>query len=266
MARTFSEDSFTFHGEINGSGVGARIFRVIHKTTGIQYALKCPREGFSLALEAAIYSYVSHPNIVKMEGLVCSPKKTSILMELCDEDLHTKSEREKVDVLKCIREMTDVLDYLDSRDIVYGDVKLENILILGDVFKLADFGQSCFRSRPIYKAHGTRGYRAPEVSLCNNVSLKSDLWSLGVLTFVLITNYLPFDELCYRKKHSIDSEEIGTGKVKEVYDMIELKLRIDKFLKDPVEKDFISRLIVVNPNKRMTIAEIKNHPFLSKNP
>lgn len=86
------------------------------------------------------------------------------------------------------------IEYLHSRSppIIHRDIKPENLLVFEDKVKLADFGWSNKIETMRNTYCGTPDYLAPEMILRSTHNEKLDVWSLGVLTFELLTGYAPF--------------------------------------------------------------------------
>jgi calcium-dependent protein kinase len=193
-----------------------------------------------------------------------------------------------------IFEIMSAVAYLHSRKVIHGDLKLENIMIdkldqdfepsftasiLTDMeeneleqdskmvdqsilnlskfgIKLIDFGCSRIFSKSKKKFHeiiGTLNYCAPEVIL-NNYNEKCDIWSCGVIMYVLLTGRLPY-----------------SGKTEEEITEIILKKQIDydevpEFSKlSSTSKNFLKKLLTHDPRMRPSAAECLSHPYFKRN-
>jgi len=136
----------------------------------------------------------------------------------------------EADAADAIYQMLLAVNYVHHRHVVHGDLKLENFLYAhpgSDESKLIDFGFSYFWDSNTSKPTGcTLEYTAPEAIAGRNTS-KSDLWSPGVIAFILIFGYMPFEEeTCIKKGQWLDKPEMWEG----ISDMA---------------KDFVKQLLVV---------------------
>lgn len=147
--------------------------------------------------------------------------------------------------------------YLHSKNIVHRDLKPENILYKtrdeSSPIVIADFGIAKHldsADEEVTSMAGSFGYAAPEVLLGKPHGLKVDMWSIGVITYTLLCGYSPF--------RSDDKNELirETTKGKVTFH--------ERFWKHVSEtaRDFIRRLLVVDPKDRMSAAEALNHPWM----
>jgi len=155
-----------------------------------------------------------------------------------------------------VMKMVSAIDYLHDINIVHRDLKPENLLLkdaanISEV-KLADFGLSKIVGTKVMMqtACGTPGYVAPEVLNATGYDKEVDMWSIGVITYILLCGFPPF--------YNDSLPELFEQIMKADYDFP------DDYWKDVSEeaKDFIRRLLVVEPSKRMTGKEALKHPWL----
>lgn len=118
--------------------------------------------------------------------------------------------------------------------------------------KLADFGLAKFLgpTERSTEPFGTLGYVAPEVLRKEPYSFSCDLWSLGCITYALLSGSLPFD-------HQSQSETIKMT----IHSPLIFDLPCWKEV-SPVAKDFISQLLIKDPTQRMTIEKALQHPWI----
>ena len=94
------------------------------------------------------------------------------------------------------RKLYDVISMLSERRIIHRDIKLENILMSSNTcdfeFKLADFGLACFIDKYHKTCSGSPGYMAPEILRNKGYSVKADVFSAGVVIYILLAGASPF--------------------------------------------------------------------------
>ncbi|ODQ62734.1 hypothetical protein WICANDRAFT_25325 [Wickerhamomyces anomalus NRRL Y-366-8] len=153
---------------------------------------------------------------------------------------------------KFVRGIASALDYLHRNNVVHRDLKIENIMIsnTGDI-KIIDFGLSNFYSNDaLLKTYcGSLYFAAPELlSAHPYIGPEVDVWSFGVVLYVLVCGKVPFDD----QDVSVLHEKIKKGKVD-----------YPDFLSNEVVS-LLSRMLVVNPNKRAGLAEVMSHPWMTR--
>ena len=155
--------------------------------------------------------------------------------------------------------LADALDYLHRRGIVHRDLKPENILLTckgnDGIVKLASFG---FAARThvnsnnfsLSRASGTPFYVAPEIISAMKYGKEVDMWSLGVVAFILLGGYPPFNNSDHQEMFRM----IRRGEFTfdpEYWSLI-----------SPEAKDCVNRLLTVDRSKRIKAEEVKWHPWI----
>jgi len=165
------------------------------------------------------------------------------------------SEKEASAVIKSV---VSAIDYLHSIGIVHRDLKPENLIYLSKAddspIKITDFGLAKFRANQnvdMHTACGTPGYVAPEVLKGENYSKAVDLWSVGVILYILLCGFPPF----YHQNTNMLYKLIKKGE----YDFP------DPYWSEISDsaKDLIRGLLTVDPKKRMTAKELLVHPWIA---
>ncbi|KAF3500711.1 hypothetical protein F2Q69_00045206 [Brassica cretica] len=153
------------------------------------------------------------------------------------------------------------VDYCHSLQICHRDLKLENTLLDGSpapLLKICDFGyskSSILHSRP-KSTVGTPAYIAPEVLSRREYDGKhADVWSCGVTLYVMLVGAYPFEDPNDPKNFR-----------KTIQRIMAIQYKIPDYVHISQEcKHLLSRIFVTNPAKRITLKEIKNHPWYLKN-
>ena len=251
-----------------GEGSYGEVYRVRHKQLGIIRAMKrIVRRTKSIESEIEINNEINllksidHPNIVKIVEFYVTKQAYFIITELCSGgELFDKiMEKEKLDEEHASYIMFQVLSailFCHNKNIVHRDLKPENILIDREEengyynIKIIDFGTAKIfeKDKAEQKVIGSAYYIAPEV-LDKNYNEKCDLWSCGVILYILLTGKPPFG----------GSEDEIIRKIKRgFYDESELRLKSEE------SRNLIKKLLEMNPNNRLSAYEALKHPWFEK--
>lgn len=158
-----------------------------------------------------------------------------------------------------MRQICEGVEYMHQKLIMHLDMKPENILCvtrLGNRIKLIDFGlaRRFDPQKKLQVMFGTPDFAAPEVLSYDRVKPAADMWSVGVICYVLLSGLSPF-------MGNSDLETM-TNVTKAIYDF-------DDESFEPISeeaKDFISKLLVKDPDRRLKPAECLRHKWLAKTP
>ena len=216
--------------------------------------------------ELDILKICQHPNIVKLYDVIEDSEKLHIIMELVEgPELFSYLEKKDFNISECeankiIYKLSSALFYLNVFGIVHRDIKPENILLTNDnanyEIKLIDFGLGIILG-PNEKSDqpfGTVSYVAPEVLCGNDYDKSVDIWSLGVLSYLLLVGRLPFD-------HPDDDEnEIARQTINDPVPFTEKKWEIIS----QEAKSFVNMCLVKDPLTRINITEILKHDWIKK--
>ena len=180
--------------------------------------------------------------------------------ELFDYILQHKYLKENV-AKKLFAQLVSGVDYMHSKGLIHRDLKLENLLL--DKHRniiISDFGfvnsYNKDKNDLMKTSCGSPCYAAPELVLTQSPysGRKVDIWSLGVILYAMLAGYLPFDD---------DSEnEDGADIVKLYHYICNTPLTFPEYV-SPLARDLLRKIIVSNPEKRIGVDEIRNHPWLA---
>jgi len=219
-----------------------------------------------LEREIAIMKKLKHSNILPLVETYEDPDQIYLVLELAtggelfdkivDRGHYSESEASLI-----VKQILEAVSYLHVEGVVHRDLKPENLLCSNDYEKtfrifVADFGLSrLFEKNEEYNLTtycGSPEYVAPEVLACGAMGTpyhaSVDLWSVGVITYILLTGFLPF----YDRNHMVLFEKIQN--VDYTWD--------DCPVVTPSAKHFIEHLLVKDPSKRYTAAQALQHPWV----
>jgi calcium/calmodulin-dependent protein kinase I len=269
------ESRYTLGGEL-GRGRFSEVLKAVHLKEKVDYAIKVVENGDltdeenleALETEIKILRELNHPHIVQLKEVVATADNTYIVMELLSggelfNRIVEKGSYPEEEAAELFAQILLSVEYLHSKNIVHRDVKPENILYTaegGRAIKLIDFGYAGMwaADSPLTGLCGTPDYVAPEVLTWYEdddngtpYGKGSDLWSLGVLLYVILSGCSPF---------SADEEEALLAQVSEAkYEFYDSEW---KAISAPA-KDLISKLLVVDPATRLTMEACLAHPWLA---
>ncbi|KAK3038027.1 hypothetical protein RJ639_032006, partial [Escallonia herrerae] len=247
---TFAKVKFAQNTE-TGEGVAVK---VMAKSTILKH-----RMVDQIKREISIMKIVRHPYIVKLHEVLASCTKIYIIQEfvtggeLFDKIVHQGRLSENAS-RRYFQQLLDAVAHCHRKGVYHRDLKPENLLLdsHGNL-KVSDFGLSALPQQGVELLHttcGTPNYVAPEV-LSNQGydGAAADVWSCGVILYVLMAGYLPFDETdlptLYKKVNDADFS--------------------CPFWFSPAAKSLIHRILDPNPETRIRIDEIKGDPWFQKN-
>lgn len=247
-----------------GKGKFGKVYCVREKTTGYICALKCmdKKELIEYKVEkqfrreVEIQSNLRHPNILRLFGHFHDSTRVYLLIEFVAEGelfkvLRREGRFSEVKASKYIYQMADALSYLHKKHIIHRDIKPENILLgLDGNIKIADFGWSVHApsSRRLTMC-GTLDYLPPEMVEARDHDYKVDIWALGILMFEFLVGNPPFEE----RGHAATYKRI-----------VKVDLKIPSFI-SAVAADLIKRLLQHDPEKRLPLSQVMNHPWIVQN-
>eukprot|EP00903_Cladosiphon_okamuranus_P019290 g17731.t1 len=215
--------------------------------------------GAQVKREISIMKLVRHPYVVQLREVLASSSKIFLVCELITGgelfDKIVEKQRFTEDEARFyFRQLLEGMEYCHSQGVCHRDLKPENILLdgAGNV-KISDFGLSNLYSggddealKLLHTTCGTPNYVAPEVLADKGYDGRmADVWSMGVILYVLLAGFLPFDEPSMSTLFS--------------------KIQAADFSYprwfSPEARSIIDRILVPDPKQRLTLAQMKAHPF-----
>jgi len=152
---------------------------------------------------------------------------------------------------RLLLEVAGALALLHAQGMVHADIKPENMLLTDDGhIKLVDFGLSCEISSTAEKSDGTLAYWAPELFTSPTPRRPMDMWALGVVLFIMLTGEHPFDS-----RGTADNETLK-------YNIRKKKPDFSCWTASTEARKLTSALLNKNPEERLTIEELLQHPWL----
>lgn len=258
-----------------GSGKFSDVFLGISQRSGRQHAVKIidkaelsDEEKEFLRTEVAILRLVHHPCIVELVDLIETQKRTYIVMELLEggelfDYISGRSRFTEMEAYYFMKQLVLGIKYLHSAGIAHRDLKPENVLLVkkqekGDTIgpdfqvKLTDFGLSKMVApkQILSLPCGTISYVAPEILKECGYGIEADMWSMGVIMYLVIRGKLPFDD--DRKDaliHAIVHEDI-------IWDEDPFWAKTN-----PLLKALLQGLLQKDHKKRLTAQQVLDHPW-----
>ena len=255
-----------------GEGAFGLVYLGKHKISGVERAIKninkdqanlTKEEEKTLIKEINILKTLDHPNIMKVYEYFNTPECFSIVSELCTGgELFKKIENNNLseNVARYVmKQLLSAVAFIHKNGIIHRDLKPENILLEEEeearkeyfTIKVIDFGTSgkMKKGQKYKEVIGTPFYIAPEV-LNNNYDEKCDLWSCGIILYVMISGEPPF----YGENDNEIYAQILNTEVKfnqKVWDDISSEA-----------KDLIQKLLNKNHRERLGAEEALGHPWI----
>eukprot|EP00296_Roombia_truncata_P000103 JP435763.1.p1 GENE.JP435763.1~~JP435763.1.p1 ORF type:complete len:340 (+),score=101.43 JP435763.1:1-1020(+) len=260
--------------EVLGSGTFATVKKGIHKKTGENVAIKIIDKANlgdmeeSLKTEVDVMKSVSHPNIICLKDIFETSDKLYLVLELVTggelfDRIVAKGSYSEKEASNLIARVLEALQYLHQKGIVHRDLKPENLLYASPAedasIKLADFGLAKMigggggggGGQVMHTTCGTPGYVAPEVLKSEGYGELVDVWSMGVILYILLCGFPPFHD----DNQALLFEQIKHGRY-DFPDPYWTKIT-------PSAKDLVTRMMTVDPSKRITVKGALEHPWIS---
>ena len=207
--------------------------------------------------EFEVLSMLNHPNIIFISEILESEDSFYIVMEynkkVLSNCLNDKKRLSEDESAFFYYQLIQGLEYIHSLGIVNNNLNIDNLILKkNNIIKLGDFSLCNYKGQKLllpFDLCRSPFYVSPEIAENKNIyGVKYDIWSTGIILFYLLCGYPPFMD----KNKDILFQKI-----------IECKVEYPNFISDEA-KDLMSRILVANPDKRITIEEIKKHNYYLK--
>lgn len=252
-----------------GRGKFGTVFRCTEMASGRQLAAKFiamrrREDREDVEREVAIMSALQHRRLLQLYDAFDDGREEMCLItelveggelfeRIVDDDFELTEKKAAI----FVRQICEGVEYMHSKQIVHLDMKPENILCLsrtGIRIKLIDFGlaRRLDPNNPLRVMFGTPDFAAPEVLGYEIVTLATDMWSVGVICYVLLSGLSPF---------------MGESDLDTMANVTRATYDFDDRAFEPISelaKDFIRKLLLRNPAERLEPAECLKHPWLQR--
>ena len=252
-----------------GRGKFGTVHRCTEKATGKVFAAKFittpkPQDRSDVEREVEIMTVLQHPRLLQLYDAFDDGKKTMCLIleiieggelfeRVIDEDFVLTEKA----VTIFMRQICEGVEYMHSKNILHLDMKPENVLCIsrtGNRIKLIDFGlaRKYDPKKKLKILFGTPEFVAPEVVCFETISYTTDMWSVGVICYVLLSGLSPF---------------MGDSDMETMANVTRAEWDFEDESFDEISddaKDFISKLLIKDRLKRLDAPQALNHPWLRR--
>ncbi|KAG1964471.1 myosin light chain kinase family member 4 isoform X3 [Pimephales promelas] len=253
--------------EVLGGGRFGMVHKCEEKSSGLILAAKIikarsQKEKEVVKCEIEVMNQLNHANLIQLYAAFESRHEIILVMEyvdggeLFDRIIDENYKLTELDTVLFIRQISEGLQYMHKMYILHLDLKPENILCVSretNKVKIIDFGLAR-RYKPREKLRvnfGTPEFLAPEVINYEFVSFPTDMWSLGVITYMLLSGLSPF---------------LGEDDNETLNNILACQWSFEEAEFSDISeeaKDFITRLLVKSKSWRMSASQSLKHPWLS---
>ncbi|NXO66993.1 MYLK2 kinase, partial [Phainopepla nitens] len=253
--------------DILGGGKFGEVHTCIEKETGLKLAAKVIRKQGAkdkemVLLEIDVMNQLNHHNLIQLYDAIETPREIILFMEfveggeLFERIIDDDYQLTEVDCMVFVRQICEGIRFMHHMRVLHLDLKPENILCVaatGHMVKIIDFGLAR-RYNPNEKLKvnfGTPEFLSPEVVNYEQVSYTTDMWSMGVITYMLLSGLSPF---------------LGDDDTETLNNVLAANWYFDEETFESVSneaKDFVSNLIIKDKSARMSADQCLQHPWLN---
>jgi len=285
-------DFFDIQEQLAPAGSQSLVFRAKCKRTGTEVIVKARHRSFAVGGESVWRSLLTrmlnlegHHHVLGLHDVLEDAESYYLVMERCSggelfDFLQTETDVPERECKRIMREILLAVDHIHSRGLIHRDIKPENIMFhdttsdpstptplqekktikLIDFDTCTEYGDDSPRAKHIV---GTIGYIAPE-ALKGDYSPASDLWSVGVIFYILMTGDLPFEEHLFADDPSDTC--IGSESMESMYQKLNgahIDFDCDPWSSFPQARDLCQSLLAFSPGDRSPSARAAlSHPWL----
>ncbi|OHT02672.1 CAMK family protein kinase [Tritrichomonas foetus] len=249
-----------------GSGAFASVWRGHHINSKSPVAIKVINKSTistevaqtRLQREIALLKQMEHPFIAEFFQVIEDPMSYYLVMEYVENGnlldyVNSNGRLSEDQARRYFAQLVSCLEYLHcEKKVAHRDLKCENVLLdKYNNIRLIDFGLSNMFSDvcpQLSTACGSPAYAAPEMIKGNTYTIQADIWSAGILLFAIVAGHLPYDD-----------DNVQRLLQKIVY----TDVFYPSFLSPPLV-DLLSKMICKDPEERITLDKIKEHPWFSQ--
>jgi len=253
-------------GKTLGIGSFCKVRLAVHERTGIKVAIKILNRdklnkmdmGEKVRTEIHILRQFTHPHIIRLYEVLESTDDIYSVMEYVPggelfDYIVSRGRLDEREARRLFQQIVSGVEYCHAHGVVHRDLKPENILLDSDnSVKIADFGLSNKLEDGYFlkTSCGSPNYAAPEVISGNlYAGPEVDVWSCGVILYAILCGSLPFDD----------------ENIRNLFRKIKGGIYSIPSYVSPAARDLITKMLIVDPLKRITIAEIRKHPWFRQN-
>ncbi|OBZ91180.1 Serine/threonine-protein kinase plo1 [Choanephora cucurbitarum] len=258
--------------ECLGQGAFAKVYRVATMEGQFMAAKVISKSSLldqrlrnKILAEINIHRSLKHDNIVKFYHCIEDKNNIYLLLELCQNKTLSQMVRNRggllteLEVRYYMGQIFTVLRYLSDNRILHRDLKMSNVLLDANMdCKIGDFGLAALmlnkedRKKTVC---GTPHYIAPEILFSQGHDHRADIWSAGILMFNLLCGKRPFHHQETKKLY----QQVRDNEIKAQFNFPSKEYDISDYA-----KNLITKLLVNNPDQRLSVIEALKHPFFQK--
>ncbi|XP_048590454.1 rootletin-like isoform X2 [Nematostella vectensis] len=256
------EDFYALEEEV-GRGRFGVVRKCVHLKTAVHFVAKSikarPSQKEEFSREIDVMNELRHPNLSRIRDAFDKPREIIIVMEYNrGGDLLERvaeSPMSEPDAVGVVDQILDAVSFMHEHDYMHLDLKPENVMFKregGSRVKIIDFSLTRkYNTKVDTKiSYGTAEYVAPEVVAYDRVTPYTDMWSVGVTTYMILSGSSPF---------------LGTDEADTFNNISQCKWAFTKVFDDVTTeaKEFISKLLVKSPSGRMSAKKCLVHPWIT---